>query len=100
VANPTVSRGGKRLGLVGDTAQLAWLDRQGERAGFGVETALVTGSDSVQARKGNMRVTLLRVCFEGVLVVKDAAALAAAISAGIGHGKAFGCGLLSLARSP
>lgn len=98
VANPTVTRGGKRHGLAGEEAQLAWLARQGERTGFSVLTALVSASDQVRSRRGAELVSLSRVCFEGVLEVRDAALLASALSAGIGPGKAFGCGLLSLAR--
>lgn len=98
-ANPTVSREGKRHGLVGEDAQLAWLHRQGERLGFDVKAALVSGSDTLHGRKAGMRVSLLRVTFDGVLQVRDADAVAAALAAGIGPGKAFGCGLLSLARS-
>lgn len=99
VANPTVTRDGKRHGLVGDDAQLAWLQRQGERAGFRVVAALVTAKEVMHCRKGGTRVSLLRVCFEGVLVVSDGTLLTQALAAGIGHGKAFGCGLLSMARS-
>lgn len=98
-ANPTVTRAGKRLGLVGEDAQLEWLQRQGERQGFALAAALVTGSDMLHCRKGSSRVSLRRVLFEGVLQVTDANALALAVSQGLGHGKAFGCGLLSLARS-
>lgn len=100
VANPTVTRVGKRHGLFGEDAQLAWLHRQGERTGFTVETALVSGSDQLQGRKGATRVSLLRVCFDGVLRARDIDPLKQALSAGIGPGKAFGCGLLSLARCP
>ncbi|MBN8486778.1 MAG: type I-E CRISPR-associated protein Cas6/Cse3/CasE [Burkholderiales bacterium] len=98
-ANPTVTRAGKRLGLVGEDAQLAWLQRQGERLGFRPEAALITGSDMIHGRKGSSRVSLRRVLFEGVLQVRDADLLKQALAQGIGHGKAFGCGLLSLARS-
>lgn len=100
VANPIVSRGGKRHGLVGEESQCDWLCRQGGGAGFDLEAALVTGSDTVHCRKGAHRITLLQVCFEGVLRVRDSVALARAVETGIGHGKAFGCGLLSLARVP
>ena len=97
-ANPTVTREGKRRGLVAETEQLAWLTRQGEQHGFSVETVLVTGQDMLDSRKADTRLTLLQVRFEGVLRVTDPTLLSQAVQAGIGPGKAFGCGLLSLAR--
>ncbi|TBW37911.1 type I-E CRISPR-associated protein Cas6/Cse3/CasE [Azotobacter chroococcum] len=97
-ANPTVSRQGKRYGLVGEAEQLAWLGRQGERHGFAVEAALVTASDLLVSRKGAGRISVQRACFEGLLRVQDPAAFGCALAAGIGPAKAFGCGLLSVAR--
>lgn len=97
-ANPTVTRDGKRQGLMAEEAQLAWLARQGERHGFTVEAALVTGSELLRSRKQDNRISVLRACFEGRLRVQDCAALASALRTGIGPGKAFGCGLLSLGR--
>lgn len=97
-ANPTVTRQGKRYGLVGEAEQLAWLNRQGERHGFSVETALVTGSDVLASRKGAARISVQRVCFEGVLQVQSLELFSRVLTAGIGPAKAFGCGLLSVAR--
>ncbi len=97
-ANPTVTRDGKRQGLVAEEAQLAWLARQGERHGFAVEAALVTASGQLRSRKQDGRISVLQACFEGRLRVRDRTVLAAALRAGIGPGKAFGCGLLSLGR--
>lgn len=97
-ANPTVTRNGKRLGLISEDAQLSWLARQGERRGFEVEAALTTGSELIRSRKGDTRISVLKVCFEGRLQVIDVTKLARATVDGIGPGKAFGCGLLSLAR--
>ena len=99
LANPTVTRQGKRYGLVGEQEQLAWLNRQGERHGFVVEAALVTASDVLASRKGDSRISLQRVCFEGRLQVHELATFSRALEQGIGPGKAFGCGLLSVARS-
>lgn len=95
-ANPTVTRAGKRFGLVGEEAQLAWLNRQGQRYGFEVLEAVVSGGDVVHGRRPGGRISLLRVLFDGVLKVNDPHALQQAVRAGIGPGKAFGCGLLSL----
>jgi CRISPR system Cascade subunit CasE len=98
LANPTVTRDGKRYGLTSEEAQLAWLTRQGGRCGFSVEAGLVTSSDVLHSRKGDLRISLQRACFEGVLQAVDIQALEGALLAGIGPGKAFGCGLLSIAR--
>lgn len=65
-ANPTVTRQGKRYGLVGEEQQLAWLARQGERHGFVVEAALVTFSEVLGSRKRQTRISVLRAAFEGV----------------------------------
>lgn len=97
-ANPTVTRDGKRFGLASEDVQLAWLHRQGLRWGFEVNTALVTASDVLTGRKGATQISLQRVCFEGVLAAQDCGALAKALLSGIGPGKAFGLGLLSVAR--
>lgn len=98
-ANPTVTRDGKRQGVLGEAAQQAWLARQGQRHGFVVESLLVTGSELLRGRKGGGQISLLKVCFEGRLKVNNVAALAQAVRTGIGPGKAFGCGLLSLGRA-
>lgn len=98
LANPTVTRNEKRYGLAGEDEQLAWLSRQGNRHGFEVRAALVTSSDMARMRKAESRVQVQRACFEGVLRVTDSASLLQAIESGIGPAKAFGCGLLSLAR--
>ncbi|WP_127842011.1 type I-E CRISPR-associated protein Cas6/Cse3/CasE [Actinomyces wuliandei] len=53
--------------------------------------------DSKHGRHG--RVTLRQAQFDGVLRVTDAGLLRAALVNGIGRGKAYGCGLLTLAHS-
>lgn len=97
-ANPTVTRNGKRYGLAAEDEQLAWLSRQGEKHGFEVHAALVSASDMAKMRKADRWMQVQRACFDGVLRVTDSASLAQAIESGIGPAKAFGCGLLSLAR--
>lgn len=99
LANPTVTRAGKRYGLMGETEQLAWLERQGERHGFQVKSALVSTSDLLDSRrKGSAPIMVQRACFEGLLQVSRADDVRQALINGIGPAKAFGCGLLSLAR--
>ncbi len=100
-ANPTVRRAGKRLGLYRDEEQLAWLKRKGEAAGFAPLAVRVSCEDLVggtMRRAGaEHRLKLLSVRFDGHLRVSDPERLARAMEAGIGSGKGFGFGLLSLA---
>jgi len=99
-ANPSVMRGRKRYGLVGREAQLAWLERRLSREGARMVAAEVVGKEWLVARKGaaGRRIELLAVTFEGVLEVMVPETLLRALIRGVGHGKAFGLGLLSLAR--
>lgn len=98
LANPTVTRDGKRYGLTSEDEQLAWLARQGEKHGFQLKAAWVSSSDVAKMRKANMSMQVQRAWFEGVLRVLQSAPLIQALEAGLGPAKAFGCGLLSLAR--
>jgi len=99
VANPTVSREGRRIGLVGEVEQIAWLKRQGDRNGFDLGSAVFVTSDYIKSRKRKTGalMSLRRVHYEGMLQVHNAVLLRAALLAGIGPGKALGCGLLSIA---
>jgi CRISPR system Cascade subunit CasE len=97
IANPTVTREGKRTGLVHEDEQLEWLSRQGIRLGFAVEMALVTDNEFVVSRSGKSLVQFQRACFDGILAVNDTSRVLEALTGAIGPAKAFGCGLLSLA---
>lgn len=99
LANPTVTRDGKRHGLSREEDQLAWLTRQGEKHGFTVLACLRASNERLQTRRGKSgdRITMQAVLFEGVLQAVDAQALRLVLCQGLGHGKALGLGLLSLA---
>jgi CRISPR system Cascade subunit CasE len=98
LANPTVSRERKRHALAGESEQLAWIERQGNRNGFEVSSSVVTVRDRCHGPgKDNTAIYIERVGFEGLLKSKDTARLSKALVAGIGPAKAFGCGLLSVA---
>jgi CRISPR system Cascade subunit CasE len=99
-ANPTVTREGKRFGLCKEADQLAWLERQGDKRGFDLVGCMLTGSERIESRQGHSgrRITVQTAMFEGILQARESAALGMAVRAGLGHGKAWGLGLLSLAR--
>ena len=98
-ANPTVTRDGKRLGLLKEEEQLAWLGRQAQRGGFDIVGAVCSGCDRINVPygSGGTRLTVTRVLFDGELIAREPAALHRALQSGIGHAKALGLGLLSLA---
>ena len=99
----------RRVDIRTDEGRIAWLRRKGEEAGFelaNVKVAPVPNVASVAEGKVNFRkqrnsprITFGSVVFEGVLQVTDAAKFGRALVEGIGQGKAYGFGLLSVALS-
>ncbi|MCX4690701.1 type I-E CRISPR-associated protein Cas6/Cse3/CasE [Kitasatospora purpeofusca] len=76
-----------------------WWTRQAENAGLQVTTLHSTPLDAARgARRSDQRpIKHDRVLFEGTAVITDADRLRSRLSDGIGKGKAYGCGLLSIA---
>lgn len=123
---------GKRVNLVQEADQIAWLTRKGATVGFTllairalplglprdhVESAALAAPASVAAavtvdtrarsggvvtgkRAGAAGLTFGSVLFEGRLRVTDVEAFRQALTQGIGSGKAYGFGLLSIAPVP
>lgn len=101
-ANPVVTRNGKRIGLGKEEDQLNWLARQLEKNGAAmlrcqVQPYLVQHSVK-GANKETQPQTHLVVRFDGLLRCVDPEKLVRALDQGIGPAKAYGCGLLSVAR--
>ncbi len=103
---------GKRVALLREAEQLEWLTRKGEQHGFRLlHTAVASEILAVQAavqatergrrpaRDGgeSMPLRFGAVLFNGRLEVTDAACFQRTLETGIGSGKAFGFGLLSIA---
>lgn len=117
LANPTktINRGrnkrGKVVAHLSIPEQLKWLQRKAESLGadFGSPeqpTFQVTESKTLNFKKlradGNTwdRVHLVTARYAGRLRVVDADKLRYALLNGVGRAKGYGCGLLTLARSP
>ena len=100
LANPTVTRKGKRYGLTREEDQLAWIARQGERYGFSVLGCVRGADERLQVRQGSTgnRITVHTALFEGVLEAVEPDRLRKGVVNGLGHGKSLGLGLLSLAK--
>jgi CRISPR system Cascade subunit CasE len=103
-----------REALTDPGKQIEWLVRAGERGGFApvsiqvarraVDGAVIGNVDVPDVRivpepavHGNGHRTLGSVRFEGRLTVTDADAFRRALAEGVGRGKAYGFGLLSVA---
>ena len=73
-----------------------WLQARCERLGIAVdeESLGIDGYEQHRGKNGELRFST--VDFSGRLQVVDAAALRQALYGGVGHAKAFGCGLLLL----
>jgi len=99
LANPTVTRAGKRHGLTQEADQLAWLTLQGDKHGFKTLACLRVGHDLLRTHRSRSGegITLQTVLLEGILQATDSTALQAVLRQGLGHGKSMGLGLLSLA---
>ncbi len=71
-----------------------WLLARCQRLGITIDEATLSVEGYEQQRGKNGELRFSTVDFSGTLRVVDAAALRAALVGGIGHAKAFGCGLL------
>mgnify|MGYP001096292769 CR=1 FL=1 len=90
---------GKRVPWRTDTDRMKWFERRATLGGFeGEDVRLRTLRPTVGLGK-ERRLVFAGTIFEGVLVVRDADLFRAALANGIGPGKAFGFGLLSIARA-
>lgn len=94
-----------RVPLVHDDEILEWMDRQSRRWGFCILRAGHDGSapqvfirkeiDTISKQTG--KITLNAAIIDGILRVEDADKFRQAMLTGIGQGKAYGFGLLSIA---
>jgi CRISPR system Cascade subunit CasE len=96
----------QRFGHVTAAQQLEWLVARAPRHGFsfpptvgGEPDVVVVGASRSSFRRDQGRVTVRVSEFAGRLRVTDPVALRRALTQGIGHARAYGCGLLTLARS-
>ncbi len=115
-ANPSVTRNGKRQGLLQLEEQEDWLIRKGKFHGFALQRltsfdlpASLPERCDVQVSHQQMLsgkqhsgngIRVFSVLFNGVLSVVDPGAFRAAIEFGIGHGKVLGLDMLSVIPAP
>jgi CRISPR system Cascade subunit CasE len=84
------------------TAGAAWLNRQGAAHGFAPAGVVgIDGYETVRiARPKLPPIRFGQLDFSGVLTVSDPPRFLAALAAGFGRSRAFGCGLMLIRRAP
>ncbi|GAA3446730.1 type I-E CRISPR-associated protein Cas6/Cse3/CasE [Planomonospora venezuelensis] len=91
----TADQAGKVVALHGSDAEEWWHTRAAAN-GLVLRTSVSTSMPDIRGRgKDAVRHAVTR--FAGMAVVQDVEALRRAVVTGVGRGKAYGCGLLSLA---
>lgn len=91
---------GKRVPIWDPEARDQWLIRKAVESGFEVAGVRTSNARPWRWRRGHNRAVHDGVDFEGTLRVVEPNLMAAALVGGIGAGKAFGFGLLSVAPLP
>lgn len=105
-ANPTVAmptgkgERGKVKAITITSKQREWLKGQGSKKGFLLQDNQfdVVQSEWKNLVKNNREIQILAVTFEGVLTVTDKEVFCNTLISGIGREKAYGMGLLTVAR--
>jgi len=97
---------GKRVNLIREEDQIAWLQRKAEAGGFDllrvttardVPNVRTSAQPRTRGRRDGRQLTFGSVLFDGELRVTDPDRLRDTLKSGIGSGKAYGFGLLSIA---
>lgn len=97
-ANPTQRVQGRRLGLYKEDEAEQWLLRQAHNHGFQILQSRVAPIAKTTAKNGQgTQSTFCVARFDGLLRVSDESKFLDALRGGIGSGKGYGFGLLTLA---
>lgn len=81
------------------TACSAWMQEQANEHGFHVDEPSLSIDGYTQHRGKDDKLRFSSVDFSGELTVMDSAKFITTLTKGVGHAKAFGCGLLLVRRA-
>jgi CRISPR system Cascade subunit CasE len=101
-ANPTRrdNKTRKIIGMFHQADQLAWLEQKASQHGFMLRGVDVIPTPNVFGvkKRGQAPIRLVTVLYQGILQVTDSDLVVTAIQKGVGRGRSYGCGLLSVAK--
>jgi CRISPR system Cascade subunit CasE len=91
---------GKTRAITHRTEQVAWLERQASQHGFKLLDVDVIPVPNIYGRKAKTpaSIKIVGVLYQGALQVSNPELFTQALRCGIGRGRSYGCGLLSIAR--
>lgn len=90
-------RNGRRVPLQNLEKQIEWMARKADQHGFALEHVTIAAAGAGEYVRSRIKgSTFQGVLFEGQLVVREPEIFKEALASGIGPGKAFGFGLLSV----
>lgn len=96
---PVEGKNSRRVLIRGEEEQLEWLRRQGEKYGFAVLEAHITGpGERLSGKKDNGIFYIAGILFEGVLQITNTEKFQVGFENGIGAEKAYGFGMLMVSR--
>lgn len=108
-ANPCVKRNGKRIGIYTEESQTDWLKRKcvdngfkliySHGSDFSIGSKSKTENMNKESESNKSDIYHLGVDFEGVLAIIDKEKAISALEKGIGSAKAFGFGLMTIAKA-
>ena len=112
-ANPCVTRNGKRQGLLKLEDQEAWIARKGQQHGFSLPQLIAFDLSESSQERVDVRISqaqmlggkqhtgngirIFSALYDGILTVTELDKFSDVLQTGVGHGKAMGLGLLSVA---
>ena len=78
--------------------QKKWLTDRCEKLGFSIKNFDIVQREMKKFKRQNKHVTISMVTYEGILEIENIEIFRETIMKGIGRAKAYGCGLLTLAK--
>ncbi|MBF0579752.1 type I-E CRISPR-associated protein Cas6/Cse3/CasE [Erysipelotrichaceae bacterium RD49] len=102
-ANPVYRTVNKKTGrkaychYMNDKDRLAWLENRSEKNGFKIDSVHISSIQNIRFKRNGSQVSLAAVTYDGILTVTNQELFLHTLEHGLGHGKAYGLGLLSLA---
>jgi CRISPR system Cascade subunit CasE len=99
-ANPTKKVNGKRIGFYKEEDQFGWLKRKAKLSGFNLLYTNITRKQEIHARthRNSREMVLYGIQFDGLLQIVNPKKFDNAMKYGIGSGKAFGFGFLTVSK--